>query len=86
MWHTTSRGIGCAAVGRPRDGRQAAPVVGGRGPHSLRRSVYHATHHKTPFVTTLDSRTNPTTGETRQQLVGVSLFPLLPAVSYQIGF
>lgn len=58
----------------------------GRGPHSLSLTVYNATNHKNPFVTTLDSRVDAQTGETRQQLVGISLFPVLPAVSYQIGF
>ena len=55
-------------------------------PHSLSLHVYNATNRKNPFLTRLESRADPATGETRQQLVGVALFPILPALSYQFAF
>ncbi len=58
----------------------------GERPHSVSLTVYNATNHKSPFVTTFESRVDPATGEARQQLVGLSLVPILPAVSYQFAF
>jgi hypothetical protein len=36
-------------------------------------------------VTLFDARTDAATGATRQQLVGVALFPVLPTLSYQFS-
>ncbi len=58
----------------------------GPRPHSLSLSVYNATNRKNPFVTTLDSRFDETTGESRRQLIGIALFPVLPSLSYQFAF
>jgi hypothetical protein len=58
----------------------------GARPHSLSLTVYNATNHRSPFLTTFESRVDPATGEAREQLVGLSLVPILPAVSYQFSF
>ena len=57
----------------------------GARPHALALNVYNATNRKNPFVTLLDDRTDPDSGETRQQLVGIALFPVLPTLSYQVS-
>ncbi len=57
----------------------------GPRPHAVSLSIYNATNRKNPFVTTLDDRTDSVTGETRRQLVGVSLFPILPSLAYRFS-
>ena len=58
----------------------------GPRPHSVSLDVYNALNRKNPFVTLLDDRTDEATGESRQQLVGISLFPVLPSLSYRFAF
>ncbi|PAP75242.1 hypothetical protein BSZ37_01690 [Rubrivirga marina] len=58
----------------------------GSRPHSVSLDVYNALNRKNPFVTLLDERTDAETGEARQQLVGISLFPVLPSLSYRFAF
>ena len=58
----------------------------GPRPHAVSLTVYNALNRKNPFVTLLDERTDPETGEVRQQLVGVALFPVLPSLSYRFAF
>jgi hypothetical protein len=58
----------------------------GPRPHALALNVYNATNRKNPFVTTLDARFDEAAGESRQQLVGIALFPVLPTLSYQFAF
>ncbi|WP_412061876.1 TonB-dependent receptor [Rubrivirga sp. IMCC45206] len=57
----------------------------GPRPHAVALHVYNALNRKNPFVTLLDDRTDPATGDTRQQLVGISLFPILPSLSYRFA-
>ena len=58
----------------------------GDRPHAVALNVYNALNRKNPFTTLLDERTDPETGEVRQQLVGIALFPVLPSLSYRFGF
>ncbi len=58
----------------------------GDRPHAVALHVYNALNRKNPFVTLLDERTDSATGEVRQQLVGIALFPVLPSLSYRFGF
>ena len=48
--------------------------------------MYNATNQKNPFLTTFDNERDPETGQSRQKLVGVALFPVLPTLSYQFSF
>ena len=57
----------------------------GDRPHALALNVYNATNRKNPFLTTYETQPNAE-GVARQQLVGVALFPILPSLSYQVGF
>ena len=56
----------------------------GAHPHALSLTVYNATNHKTPFLTTLETRADPA-GGTRRQLVGVGVAPILPTLTYRFG-
>ncbi len=58
----------------------------GPRPHALSLNVYNATNQKNPFLTTFDNEYDFETGQRRQQLVGVALFPVLPTLSYQFSF
>jgi hypothetical protein len=58
----------------------------GPRPHALSLSVYNATNQKNPFLTTFDTEYDYQTGQRRQKLVGVALFPVLPSLSYQFSF
>ncbi len=58
----------------------------GDRPHAVSLNVYNALNRKNPFTTLLDERTDAETGEVRQQLVGIALFPVLPSLSYRFGF
>ena len=58
----------------------------GDRPHAVALNVYNALNRKNPFTTLIDERTDPETGEVRQQLVGIALFPVLPSLSYRFGF
>lgn len=58
----------------------------GPRPHALSLNVYNATNQKNPFLTTFDNKYDPETGQSRQRLVGVALFPVLPTLSYQFSF
>ena len=57
----------------------------GPRPHAVVLSVYNATNRKNPFATTLEDRADPATGAVRQQLVGISLFPILPTLAYRFA-
>ena len=57
----------------------------GPRPHALSLNVYNATNHKNPFLTRLGlDRSVP--GSPRRRLTGVTLFPVLPTLSYQFSF
>lgn len=58
----------------------------GPRPHALSLNVYNATNQKNPFLTTFDTEYDMQTGQRRQKLVGVALFPVLPTISYQFSF
>ncbi len=58
----------------------------GPRPHALALNVYNATNQKNPFLTTFDNEYDAQTGQRRQRLVGVALFPVLPTLSYQFSF
>ena len=62
----------------------------GPRPHALALNVYNATNHKNVFVATTARHTeyNPETGAatTRRELRGLSIFPVLPTLSYQFSF
>ena len=58
----------------------------GPRPHALSLNVYNATNQKNPFLTTFDNEYDEQTGQRRQTLVGVALFPVLPTLSYQFSF
>ncbi len=56
----------------------------GPRPHALALNVYNATNRKNPFLTTLDTEYGP--DGARRRLTGVTLFPVLPTLSYQFSF
>ena len=62
----------------------------GARPHALALNVYNAYNRKNTFLTQLESETtvNPQTGEatTQRRLRGLSIFPVLPTLSYQFAF
>ena len=95
-WSSTSSAAVAEVAFGPRNGHRLPAYVRldlgatlffrrGAHPHALALHVYNATNRKNPFVTLLDDRTDPDSGETRQQLVGIALFPVLPTLSYQVS-
>ena len=58
----------------------------GPRPHALALNVYNATNQKNPFLTLLEDEYDGRTGESRRELLGVALFPVLPTLSYQFAF
>ena len=55
----------------------------GPRPHALHLSVYNATNRKNPFLTSLEQGYGD---DGRRGLQGVTLFPVLPTLSYQFSF
>ena len=55
----------------------------GPRPHALALNVYNATNRKNPFLTTLE---NGYGEDGRRSLTGLTLFPVLPTLSYQFSF
>ena len=58
----------------------------GSRPHALALNVYNAYNRKNPFLTQLDSVYDEETGTSERKLRGVTIFPILPTVSYQFSF
>ena len=58
----------------------------GPRPHALALNVYNATNRKNPFLTMIDGVQDEATGQYRDRLIGVALFPILPTLSYQFAF
>ena len=58
----------------------------GPRPHALSLNVYNAYNRKNPFLTLFGDETNESTGERERKLRGVTIFPILPTLSYQFAF
>ena len=58
----------------------------GPRPHALSLHVYNVTNRANAFYATVESRFDPETDESRQVLVGKSVLPVLPTLSYQFSF
>ena len=58
----------------------------GPRPHALALNVYNAYNQKNPFLTLLDDEYDDQTGRSETKLKGVTIFPILPTLSYQFAF
>ena len=56
----------------------------GPRPHALSLHVYNATNRKNPFLTQIENEYGD--GTVQRRLTGLTLFPLLPTLSYQFSF
>jgi hypothetical protein len=53
---------------------------------TLELSLYNLYNRKNPYFYFLDQQFNPNTGETKNVLKKISIFPIIPSISYNIKF